>query len=209
MSDDTKNVKESVKETKEAKKSVKELINADLQSLTKEEIETRIMYIKALAEEAKLEDTKNNLDDRRNKIEMKREKLLANGRELVKTARDQELVQKSCAHRKGGRGGVPGGLLKGTDVNYSVIKHVLPINQMWIRCTRCGKTWKPVYREDFAVGDEGTIAFEKAKNDYNWAVDANTDNQTSSSITFTHSSDDDNKSAKKFVHDTMRDVTLR
>jgi hypothetical protein len=194
---------------KEPKKTATELINSKLEDLTKDEIELRITYIRAMAEEAKLEDTKNNLDDRRNKLNMRREKLIANGRELTKTARDQELVQNICVHRKGGRGGVPGGLLKGTDVNYSLIKHILPQNEMWIRCSRCGKTWKPVFRENYAVGLEGDALFNTAKEAYKWAVDANTDNQTSSSITFTHTSADDNKSAKAFVREVMKDVTLR
>ncbi len=200
-------IKEPVKEP--AKKTASELINSKLEDLNKDEIELRITYIRAMAEEAKLEDTKNNLDDRRNKMNMRREKLIANGRELTKTARDQKMVQDTCVHRKGGRGGVPGGLLKGTDVNHSLLKHLLPTNELWIRCTRCGKTWKPVFREDYAAGPEGEAFFLAAKEAYKWAVEANTDNQPSSSITFAWASEDDNKSAKKFVHDVMHDVTLR
>jgi hypothetical protein len=196
-----------VKEPK--KKTATELINSKLEDLTKEEVELRITYIRAMAEEAKLEDTKNNLDDRKNKISMRMEKLRANGRELAKTARDQELVQKTCVHRKGGRGGVPGGLLKGTDVNHSLIKHTLPQNEIWVRCTRCGRTWKNVFREYYPVGEEGDAQFLADKEAYKWAIEANTDNQPSSSITFTHTSADDNKSAKAFVRETMKDVNLR
>ena len=194
---------------KEAKKSAKDLINSNLEDLTKDEIELRITYIRAMAEEAKLEDTKNNLDDRRNKINMRREKLVANGRELTKTARDRKQIEDVCLHRKGGRPAMPGGILKGTDSNFSLIKHILPTNELWVRCTRCGKTYKPAFREDFPEGDIGSVAFEKAKADYKWAVDANTDNSTSSSITFQWTSEDGNVSARKFLRETMKDVTLR
>lgn len=203
MSDTTTPAKEP------KKKSVQELINSPLDDLTNEEIERRVAYIRALAEEAKLEDTKNNLDDRKNKIAMKVEKLKSNGRELAKTARDQEMVQRNCSHRKGGRTDVPGGLLQGDSSKHSLIKHTLPTNELWIRCTRCCKTWKPVFRQDYEKGPKGDAMFAEAKEAYKWAVTANTDNSPSSSITFKWSSEDGNKSAEEFVHDTMKNVNLQ
>lgn len=100
--------------------------------------------------------------------------------------------------------------MRGNDVNYSVIKHTLPTNQKFIRCTRCGKTWKPVSPLDFDMKSAtGKAAYEAAKAEYQRAVDFNTDNSESSSITFQHTSDDNNVTAQKFVHDVMKDVTLR
>jgi hypothetical protein len=192
------------------KKTSDELMAASIDDLTNEELDRRAAVIRARKEEADLQDITERLADRQNKRTTKSQEYFSRGRELQKTARDQEAVQNACQHKKGGRGNIPGGFLRGNDVNYSVIKHVLPTNQMYIRCTRCGKTWKPVSQLDFDMKSaDGKAAYEKAKADYQWAVDANTDNSMSTSITFQHTSEDNNVTANKFVHDVMKDVTLR
>lgn len=181
----------------------------DLDSLTNEELDRRTAIIRAKKEEADLQDIKDRLDERKNERDMHRNEFESRGRELTKTVRDNEIVQKNCAHKKGGRGQVPGGLLRGNDVNHCLIKHILPTGEMWCRCSRCGKTFRPTQRNMFPQGPEGDAAFEKSKAEYAWAVDANTDNQTSSSITFQWVSDDNNVTAKKFVQEAMKDVNLR
>ena len=56
---------------------------------------------------------------------------------------------------------------------------------------------------------EGKAAFEQAKIDYKWAMEAPTNNSSSSGITFRHTSEDDNKTANKFVHESIKEVNLR
>lgn len=187
-----------------------QLIAANIDDLSNEQLDRRAAIIRARKEEADLQDITERLADRQNKRSTKSQEYLSRGRELAKTARDHDAVQSACHHKKGGRGNMPGGFLRGNDVNYSVIKHTLPTNQIWIRCTRCGKTWKNVSPLDYDLKTaEGKEAFEAAKIEYQKALDFNTDNSPSSSITFQHTSEDNNITAQKFVHDVMKDVTLR
>ncbi len=187
-----------------------QLLAAKLDDLTNEQLDRRAALIRARKEEADFQDISERLADRQNKRNTKSQEYESRGRELVKTGRDQAAVQNACQHKKGGRGNIPGGFLRGNDVNYSVIKHTLPTNQMYIRCTRCGRTWKPVSQFDYDMKSaEGKSAYEAAKVEYQRAVDFNTDNIESSSITFQHTSDDNNVTAQKFVHDVMKNVTLR
>lgn len=187
-----------------------QLLAAKLDDLTNEQLDRRAALIRARKEEADFQDISERLADRQNKRNTKSQEYESRGRELIKTGRDQAAVQNACQHKKGGRGNIPGGFLRGNDVNYSVIKHTLPTNQMYIRCTRCGRTWKPVSQFDYDMKSaEGKSAYEAAKVEYQRAVDFNTDNIESSSITFQHTSDDNNVTAQKFVHDVMKNVTLR
>jgi len=186
------------------------ILASPLSELNITELTRRKLLTDILSQEAEREDVIERLADRRNKRNTKSQEYESRGRELVKTGRDQAAVQNACQHKKGGRGNIPGGFLRGNDVNYSVIKHTLPTNQMYIRCTRCGKTWKPVSQFDYDMKSaEGKAAYEAAKVEYQRAIDFNTDNIESSSITFQHTSDDNNVTAQKFVHDVMKDVTLR
>jgi predicted Zn finger-like uncharacterized protein len=187
-----------------------QLLAAKLDDLTNEQLDRRAALIRARKEEADFQDISERLADRQNKRNTKSQEYESRGRELIKTGRDQAAVQNACQHKKGGRGNIPGGFLRGNDVNYSVIKHTLPTNQMYIRCTRCGKTWKPVSQFDYDLKTaEGKEAYNAAKAEYQKAIDFNTDNIESSSITFQHTSDDNNVTAQKFVHDVMKNVTLR
>jgi predicted Zn finger-like uncharacterized protein len=186
------------------------ILASPLSELNITELTRRKLLTDILSQEAEREDVIERLADRRNKRNTKSQEYESRGRELVKTGRDQAAVQNACQHKKGGRGNIPGGFLRGNDVNYSVIKHTLPTNQMYIRCTRCGKTWKPVSQFDYDMKSaEGKSAYEAAKVEYQKAIDFNTDNIESSSITFQHTSDDNNVTAQKFVHDVMKNVTLR
>ena len=201
---------EELKPAKEPKKKTsKELMEANLDDLTMEELERRAAVIKILEAEANAQDVKDRLDERKNKREMVKDKFESRGREIKKTASDQVMAQNLCSHRKGGRGDAPGGLSKGTSEYYALIKHQLPTQEWWLRCQRCGETFKPAYRENFPTGTEGQADFEKADAKYKWALGANTDNSPSSSVLFKWGSPDANVSADKFVKDVMKDTTLR
>lgn len=186
-----------------------QLLAANLDDLSIEQLDRRAAVVRARKEEMDLQDIKERLDERSTKRNNKSQEFFSRGRELVRTKRSQEQVEAVCRHQKGGRGNEPGGFLRGNDANHSLIKHTLPTNELWVRCSRCGKTWRPRFRDEFSVGTEGDIAFTKAKEEYIWAVQANTDNSPSGSITFQWKSDDHNVTAEKFVRDVMKDVNLK
>jgi hypothetical protein len=106
----------------------------------------------------------------------RRDKFYSRGRELQKTDHDHALQQGSCSHRKGGRG--LDALIKGGNApDYAVIRHLLPTNEWWSRCQRCGKTWRPPHEEDFDLKtSSGREAFERAKLEYKTALEWPTDN---------------------------------
>lgn len=200
---------DEVKVTTSRPKTSQELINAKLDDLTNAELERRTAIVRASKEEADLQDIKERLADRDNKRTMKAESFLSRGRELRKTERDQSLHQSKCSHRKGGRG-LEAIQTGGNDSDYAVIRHLLPTNEWWQRCQRCGKTWRPAHAEDFQLDTQtGRDAFEAAKKVYAEALSWPTDNIPSTGITFQHHSEDADVSARKFVHDTMKGTTLR
>lgn len=69
--------------------------------------------------------------------------------------------QNGCNHRNGGDGaaGVVGG--RGTDAQYSVLKRTFANGDTWIRCLRCGKTWKPPLKERFKTEEAYQVAYER------------------------------------------------
>jgi hypothetical protein len=168
-----------------------------------------------------MEETAGNIEDRRKKDESRFSAFRSRGRELEKTKRDQSLQQKHCQHSKGGSGH---NLAEGTDVYRSVIKHIMPDGNMWVRCQRCGATWKKPYPQDYATivkpGEGGTARYspltpaqqeqyDAAFKEWKEACAFKTDNGTSSGITFRHSSEDGDVTARNFVAEVYRDVTLR
>jgi len=95
------------------------------------------------------------------------------GRVLKKDKELRDKKQSECTHMKNGvvfeltRDGIGDALSRGTNFqDYAVIKHQMFWGDIWVRCLRCGKWWKP--------GDE----------DYKKALQFPTRNTTSSSIIF-------------------------
>jgi hypothetical protein len=195
-------------ETKQ--KSKNELFDADPDTLTNEELIRRATFIELESKESNLEFTRNQNSKFRMQQAQIKDQFTSRGRELNKTSRDQEMQQEHCSHRKGGRG-VEALINGGNDSDYAVIRHLLPWNEWYQRCQRCGKTWKPPHEEQFDMKTSaGRDAFLAAKQEYKEALAWPTDNIPSTGITFQHHSPDDgDKSARKFVNDTTKDITLR
>jgi len=194
-------------ETKQ--KSKHELLDADPETLTNEELVRRATFIELEAKEANLEFTRNQNSKFKMEQQQTKDQFKSRGRELNKTARDHEIQQKNCSHRKGGRG--VDALLKGGNASdYAVIRHLLPWNEWFQRCQRCGRTWKPPHEEDFDMKTStGRDAFAAAKKEYQEALAWPTDNIPSTGITFQHHSEDGDQSAKKFVSEITKDINLR
>jgi hypothetical protein len=197
MPDNNQNVNEPKQKTKA------QLLSADPDTLSTAELERRAIFIDIDHKELQSELVRRQTEKLKMTDAQNRDKYTSRGRELRKTNHDQERQQAACSHRKGGRG--LEALIKGGNApDYAIIKHLLPWNEWYIRCQRCGKTWKPPHAEDFDMNSKaGKEAFEAAKESYNTARSWPTDNIESTGITFQW---DD---GGKFAHETVKDVTLR
>ena len=205
MSDEQKPVKEP------KKRSDKDILSADNSELSNDELDRKLKLIDIESKLFQADLVRRQTDQMKMKDAEQKDKFWSRGRELANTKLAQKKHQDGCSHRKGGRG-IEALQKGGTDASdHCLIKHLLPWNEWYIRCQRCGKTWKPPHIEDF--GDlktaEDKAAFEQARVDYKWAMDAPTGNTASTGITFQHHSEDDDRTAKRFVRDTIKEVNLR
>ncbi len=123
-----------------------ELLSMEIEA-KKMELESKKLQL--LEQKANLQDLQERLDERELKRETKRQRSITNGATLTSLAAADIMVQGRCTHRKGGEGaaGVIGG--QGQASQYAVLKHTFANGDMWIRCLRCGKTWKPPVHSDF------------------------------------------------------------
>ncbi len=151
--------------------------------------------LEVLEKKANLQDVQERLAERELKRESIRERGRVNQRTLDQTAVIEKQRQATCTHRKGGNG-LPdflGG--RGQDPQYAVIKHTMLNGDTWVRCMRCGKTWKPPVRRSFyfnTVGERtsmerGTFSqhkYDAAMVEWREAVHFQTKNSTSSSYMF-------------------------
>jgi hypothetical protein len=121
------------------------------------------------------------------------------GLSLKQQAEGQLQIEKRCNHKKGGNGlrGIIGG--RGDAGQYAVMKHVMSNGDVWVRCLRCGKTWKPPLERSF----DNPKDFIKAQAQYEIAVDFQTLNSTSGSVQFNFSDQG------QYFREQMEHVTLR
>lgn len=148
--------------TAPAEKSAK--LIAMEEELRQLELETARLAV--LEKKANLEDLQERLAERQLKRETIRQASLTNGATLKALAEDDRKVQKRCNHKKGGNGA--GGIVGGTgdSPDYALQPHTMMNGDMWIRCLRCGKTWKPPVKEHFETVEEYVKAlteYEAAK----------------------------------------------
>jgi hypothetical protein len=129
---------------------------------------------------AHLQDLEEQLANRELQREAKRQRSITNGATINQLAAIDAANQKRCNHRKGGNGaqGVVGG--QGDDSQYAVMKHTFANGDMWVRCLRCGKTWKPPVRTEFSTEED----FVTAVVNYQTAVNFQTRNVPSASVQF-------------------------
>lgn len=106
-----------------------------------------------------------------------------NGTTLDAIDRAVATKQLKCNHKKGGRAVVRLGRVEftnGTGSNYAVRKHQIMNGDFWVDCLRCGKKWRPPIRSEYKNDRE----FYKAVEEYQTAVDYETNNSTSTSLQF-------------------------
>lgn len=163
------------------------------------QLELESKRLEVLEKKANLEDLNERLAERQLKREAIKATSVTNGATLKALAEEDQKVQKRCNHRKGGNGasGIIGG--QGDSLDYAVIKHTMLNSDMWVRCQRCGKTWKPPVRNMYA-SDELYLA---AVADYETAKHFPTKNSPSSSYQFRFS---DNGA---YFREVTKNTTLR
>lgn len=156
--------------------------NTELEQLALDnaKLEKQRLELELLEKRANLQDLEERLAERELKRETKRQRSITNGATLTSLDNNDRAAQRRCNHRKGGNGahGVVGG--QGDDAQYAVIKHTFANGDQWVRCLRCGKTWKPPVRSRYASEQD----FLKAVVDYETAINFQTRNVPSGSVQF-------------------------
>jgi hypothetical protein len=182
---------------KQEKQEVDPKIAAAQAELLQLELEAKRLEV--LEKKANLEDLQERLNERQLRRDAVRQTSITNGATLKALAEEDKKSQKRCNHRKGGNGaaGIIGG--QGDSLDYAVIKHTMLNSDMWVRCQRCGKTWKPPVREHYQSDAE----FLGAVAEYETAKNFPTKNSASSSYQFRFS---DNGA---YSREVLRHTTLR
>jgi hypothetical protein len=100
---------------------------------------------------------------------------------------NQKNIQSRCVHKKGGRG--VSMFYQGNDSNYAIVKHTLSHGPTICVCQRCWKVWEPAPRELIAKGatPEMRAEYRRLAEEYQWAMNAPTDNEPSGSVLFAFS----------------------
>lgn len=187
-------------------KTKRELLEADVDTLSNDELERRSKFIDIDSREQTLELARRQNAQFQMKDQEVKDRYLSRGRELKKTVRDNEIQQRSCNHRKGRRDGN----IQGQSAMYSIIQHTFPWGETMVTCSHCHKTWRPPFKANYDLTKpEGQLAYQQSQLAYDTAMSWPTDNQPSSSHQFSFKSDDANVSAEQFVHDTTANITLR
>lgn len=158
----------------------KKLTEIEALDLENKKLENEAKKLELLERKAHLQDLEEQLAERELKRENKRQRSITNGQTLKQLDDIDTAAQKRCNHRKGGNGahGVVAG--QGDDSQYAVLKHTFANGDMWVRCLRCRKTWKPPVKELYT----SEAAFLKAVVEYETAVNFQTRNVPSGSVQF-------------------------
>ena len=141
-------------------------------------------------EQLQIEEVKERLAD----SAQKRNQRINRGRmvqaSLEDTARRQKYLQSRCAHRKGGKGVAM--LYQGNDANFAVVKHILSHGPLIVICQRCSKLWEPPDKKmnSRKATPEQRQEYKKLWEEYQWAVNLPTDNETSGTKLFEFHSED-------------------
>lgn len=119
----------------------------------------------------------------------------AQGNTFSQQDREDASRWKQCTHKKGGIATTRDVRVLTTGGNgeqYAVIKHQMINGDIWVRCLRCGHTWKPPLEKFFYFragkvvapkdGVFNEAAFEKAGQEYLRALSFETRNSMSGSI---------------------------
>lgn len=126
------------------------------------------------------------------------------GESLTFAQKNQKRREDNCNHRKGGYANLEtGNISLGSDAGqFAVIKHVFAWGDMWVRCLRCHKWWKPPVRARFAHEED----YIDALIEYKEACHFPTCNTTSTAIQWGNRNTALHNQWVEAVRNFMRDV---
>ena len=160
-----------------------------------EEMELEFKRLEIEAKKLELLDIKDRVDERQMKRDNKDQRTRANGTVIENNLIQRRAAQAHCNHKKGGNGLEGYVMGQGDDPQYSVLKHQFLNSDIWVRCLRCGKWWKPPVENSFYFNQYGKEVapqdgkfnkekYEQAWAEYNQAIAFPTRNTTSGSYQF-------------------------
>lgn len=182
----------------------KETKDVTVKKQTVEEMELEIKALELEAKQLEVQERRDQVNDRKIKRENKESEARTKGQALKSIADGEAQSQKRCSHKKGGNGLMA--LVKGgNDQQYAAIKHTFHNGDTWVRCQRCGKTWKP------PIGWNTLGSAEAAKDpviarafvEYERALEFDTRNTPSGGVMFKYSD------GGQFARESMANTTLR
>jgi len=162
-----------------AQKAVKDMTVSEVEAeLAAKELELKRLEL--LEREANLEDLRERLAERQLKRKSRDGVFRGHGANLKQDTINRKTKQEICNHHKGGDGaqGVIGG--QGDDTQYCIMRHVMGNGDIWVRCLRCGKTWKYPVASEYSTKAE----YQAALVEYQAALKFPTRNHTSGTHTF-------------------------
>lgn len=168
--------KPQIIETPESKKLL--AMQLELAQLELDEKKLAIQFQKA-----NLVDMEERLAERELKRANIRQEAYTKGDTLKSLAINKTTQQKRCNHKKGGNGaaGVVGG--KGDSPDYALLTHTFANGDIWVKCLRCHKTWKPPVESEY----QSQQSFDLAMQAYRLALEFPTKNTASSGVQFRYS----------------------
>ncbi len=170
--------------------------------------ELEIKRLELMESEANLQDLQERLAERQLKRKSRDGVFRGHGANLKQDNINRLAKQEICNHRKGGDGanGVIGG--QGDDMQYAILRHVMGNGDIWVRCLRCGKTWKYPLASAFTTKAE----YELALVEYRSMLKVQTRNHTSGTHTFqwgvVQNEEGKLEGGPEFYRERMKSVTL-
>ena len=189
------------KEKEAPKAPVKSAATKTLEELEIEskQLELELKKLELQERKANLEDINDRLAERELKRANIRQEAYTKGATIESTRKNEAMQQNRCNHHKGGNGagGVVGG--KGDSPDYAVLMHTFANGDTWVRCLRCGKTWKPPVKSDHKTQE----SYNAALAIYKQAVNFQTKNTPSKGVIFQYSD------GGEFYRENTKNATLR
>lgn len=174
-----------------------------------QEIELELKKLEIMERKLNLRDLEERLAERELKREAKGSKAKSNARDIADADIQQARREAGCNHRKGGEG-YEGYLGQGTDAaDHAIHRHRMPNGDIWIRCLRCAKTWKPPVLSLFTdkAGVIDKPGYAQAMDEYRAGLMLPTRNKMSESAQFRWTVTDKDGNQHDATQETFREAT--
>jgi hypothetical protein len=137
-------------------------------------IDDQLKALRLKKEALEYEDLEMRVENERSRRDYLKVSRAKQQETLAKAARDKEVSQSRCRHKKGGKN--LQGIESGTDSDYSVMVHTYPWGETVVMCTRCHKEWRHPKKGEANYGQK-LEAFKRA-------LEFQTDNEPSGNRIF-------------------------